>query len=65
MKPDTLLVRRIREEFEGIGGLRLNVDEASQFWALEAATCEAVLRELQADGFLERGPDERFWCIEC
>jgi hypothetical protein len=54
------LVQRIREEFEEAPGLRLTLGEATRFWALDEATCEQVLTELVATGFLAKGPDERY-----
>jgi hypothetical protein len=54
------LVQRIREEFEETPGLRLSVREASRFWGLDEATCELVLAELAASGFLAAGVDRRF-----
>jgi hypothetical protein len=40
--------------------VRLTVKEAARFWALEEATCDAVLNALVAMGFLAKGPDERY-----
>ena len=54
------VVQWIREEFEEVPGLRLSVFEASRFWGLDLPTCELVLAELAADGFLARGMDRRF-----
>ena len=54
------LVQRIREEFEGSPGLQVTVDEAVRFWALDELTCEQVLTELLASGFLVRGVDGRY-----
>jgi hypothetical protein len=58
--PYRKLVQRLREEFEDTPGLRLTVDEASRFWALDELTCELVLTELAIQGFLARGVDDRF-----
>ena len=58
--PNRKLVQRLREEFEETPGLRLTVDEASRFWALDEMTCELVLTELAIQGFLARGVDDRF-----
>jgi hypothetical protein len=58
--PYRKLVQRLREEFEETPGLRLTVDEASRFWALDEVTCELVLTELAIQGFLARGVDDRF-----
>ena len=51
----TNLVQRIREEFEEAPGLCVTVSEASQFWALDERTCERVLAQLLATGFLALG----------
>lgn len=48
------LVQRIREEFEYFPGLRLTAGEAARFWSLEISTCQRVLTELLAAGFLAR-----------
>ena len=54
------LVQRIREEFEEAPGLRVSVKEASRFWGLDETTCEQVLAQLLAAGFLARGGDGRY-----
>ena len=51
------LVQRIREEFQEAPGLRLNVTQAARFWGLDLQTCEMVLAELYATGFLRRSAD--------
>ena len=53
------LVQRIREEFEEAPGLRITVTEAARFWGLDEATCERVLGQLLAAGFLARSVDGR------
>lgn len=54
------LVQRIREEFETLPQLRVAVDEATRFWAIDEIICESVLRQLAAVGFLAQGTDKRF-----
>jgi Fic family protein len=54
------LVQRIREEFEDAPGLRLTLTEGARFWGLDLATCERVLAEPLAGGFLARGADEQY-----
>ncbi|HLG54659.1 MAG TPA: hypothetical protein VI485_04975 [Vicinamibacterales bacterium] len=54
------LVQRIREEFEEAPGLRLTLSEGARFWGLDLVTCERVLAELLAAGFLSRGDDARY-----
>ena len=54
------LVQRIREEFEEAPGLRINVRDAARFWGLDETTCDMVLHQLVAVGFLTRGGDGRY-----
>jgi hypothetical protein len=54
------LIQRVREEFEEIPGLRFTVQEAARFWALDEDTCESILLNLAAAGFLARVSDSRF-----
>ena len=54
------LIQRIREEFEEAPWLRFNVDEAAQFWGLDAEVSEQVLARLSETGFLAAGLDQRF-----
>jgi hypothetical protein len=56
----TKLVQRIREEFDEMPGLEMTVDEGARFWALDAETCEHVLRQLHDVGFLARTDDGRY-----
>jgi DNA-binding IclR family transcriptional regulator len=58
--PHRKLVQRIREEFEEMPGLRLTLDEASRFLALDESTCRRIFSELSHEGFLARGVDDRF-----
>ena len=54
------LVQRIREEFEEAPGFRVSLREASRFWGLDETTCDVVLHQLVAVGFLTRGGDGRY-----
>jgi Fic family protein len=54
------LVERIQKEFEEAPGLAITVENGVRFWALEAATCERVLTDLQATGFLVKSTDGHF-----
>ena len=40
------IVRRIREEFREMPGLRLTVAQATRLWGLEHETCRAVIERL-------------------
>jgi len=46
------LVQRIRDEFEYFPDLRLTTSEYARFWGLDLSTCQRVLTELLAAGFL-------------
>ena len=51
-------LRRARADFHEMPGLVLTEAQASRLWALDAALCRAVIRELVKDGFLiARGAD--------
>jgi hypothetical protein len=54
------LVQRIHEEFEETPGLVITVERGARFWALDAETCERVLTELEAAGFLVKHADGHF-----
>jgi hypothetical protein len=54
------LVQRIRDEFDYFPDLRVSVCEAARFWYLDRATCQRVLSELLAAGFLIRDGDQRY-----
>lgn len=54
------LTQRIREEFERLPCLRVDLREAAQFWALDEDEGAAVLGRLLAAGFLSRGGDGRY-----
>jgi hypothetical protein len=58
--PHRKLVQRVREEFEEFPGLRLTVEEAARFLAIDELTCRVVLTELALAGVLARGVDDRF-----
>jgi len=46
------LVRRVREEFREMPGLRLTPEQAGRLWGLERETCRAVIDRLVEDAFL-------------
>ena len=54
------LVQRIQKEFEEAPGLAITVENGVRFWVLDAATCERVLTDLQAAGFLVKSADGHF-----
>lgn len=57
---DDPLLRRIRTEFLEMPGLCLTTQQAAKLWNLDAATCEAVLRELVDAHILTRTDDGRY-----
>jgi len=50
------IVRRIREEFREMPGLRLTPAQATRLWGLEQDTCSAVIDRLVATAFLRWTP---------
>jgi hypothetical protein len=46
------VVRRVREEFMEMPGLRLTPAQATRLWGLEHETCRAVIDSLVAVAFL-------------
>jgi len=46
------LVRRVREEFEEMPGLRLTLGQAKLLFGLEYGCCQRILRELTQSGYL-------------
>jgi hypothetical protein len=47
-----MLVRRVREEFREMPGLRLTVAQASRLWGLERDLCRNLIESLVASAFL-------------
>jgi len=47
-----LIVRRVREEFREMPGLRLTPAQATRLWGLERETCHQVIDTLVASSFL-------------
>jgi hypothetical protein len=50
------VVRRIREEFREMPGLRLTLAQATRLWGLEHDTCRAVIDRLVSSAFLRWTP---------
>jgi len=46
------IIRRVRDEFHEMPGLRLTPAQATRLWGLEQATCRAVIEALVASAFL-------------
>jgi hypothetical protein len=46
-------VRRVREEFREMPGLRLTLAQATRLWGLEHDLCRAVVERLVASAFLQ------------
>ena len=63
--PFRKLVQRIGEEFDDLPNLHLTAIEASRFWGLDRVTCQRVLSELLAAGFVTLDNDQRYGLVEC
>jgi hypothetical protein len=50
------LLTRIRGEYQEMPGLNLTFRQACRLWQLEPTTCESLLKQLVADGFLVYSP---------
>lgn len=50
------VVRRVREEFREMPGLRLTPAQATRLWGLEHEICHAVIESLVAAAFLRWTP---------
>ena len=50
------VVRRVREEFMEMPGLRLTPAQATRLWGLEHALCNQVIETLVATAFLRWTP---------
>ena len=50
------VLRRVREEFREMPGLRLTPAQATRLWGLERDTCYAVIDTLVAAAFLRWTP---------
>jgi hypothetical protein len=50
------IVRRVRNEFHEMPGLRLTPAQATRLWGLERDTCRAVIDTLVAAAFLRWTP---------
>jgi hypothetical protein len=46
------IVRRVRQEFLEMPGLRLTPEQAGRLWGLDRDVCRAVIDELVASAFL-------------
>ncbi len=57
---NTSITERVRGEFREMPGLTLTVAQAGRLWSLDPHTCNEVLAELVATGFLCRKADGAF-----
>jgi hypothetical protein len=46
------IIRRVRQEFLEMPGLRLTPEQAGRLWGLERDMCRAVIDQLVASAFL-------------
>ena len=51
-----IVLRRVREEFREMPGLRLTPAQATRLWGLERDTCSEVIDTLVAAAFLRWTP---------
>ena len=51
-----IVLRRVREEFREMPGLRLTPAQATRLWGLERDTCSKVIDTLVAAAFLRWTP---------
>ena len=58
--PDERLLRRVRDEYVEMPGLRLTSAQAQRLWAIDADTCAAVFDLLVTRRFLTRGLDGQY-----
>ncbi len=58
------VIQRVRGEFLEMPGLRLTVAQARRLWALDEASCAALLSALVDSKFLFRSRDGAFMRIE-
>lgn len=57
---DADLKHRIQTEFRDMPGMHLSGDQAARLWSLDHATCNRLLGELVASGFLRRDQFDRY-----
>jgi hypothetical protein len=57
---DDLLLRRVRDEFNEMPGMRLTAEQAMRLWALDRPTCNRVLDSLVAARFLIQDVSGRY-----
>ena len=53
-------LQRVRAEFNEMPGMSLTIDQAARLWALDLASCTAVLTALEEARFLVRVRHEVF-----
>ncbi len=54
------ILQGVRGQFLEMPGLKLTLAQAQRLWGMDRATCEAVIEELTASGFLTRARDGAF-----
>lgn len=57
---DDRLARLVHAEFREMPGLRLTPQQARRLWGLDHTTCDDLLAEFVASGFLTVMPDGRY-----
>ena len=61
--PESLL-RRVRNEYFEMPGLKLTLRQASRLWGVDSATAEKIVYELERAGFLCRTGDGAYRRVE-
>lgn len=51
--PESVLLRRVRGEYNEMPSLQLSVEQAMRLWSLDHLTCARVLDTLAQTGFLQ------------
>ncbi len=61
--PDRL-VARVRAEFQEMPGLRLTLAQASRLFAIDRATCLAVLERLITERVISKAGDDTYVAVQ-
>jgi hypothetical protein len=60
MSPTPSLLKRVRNEFIEMPGLRLRTEQAQRLWNLDRTMCERVLQSLVEMNFLQQYSDNAY-----
>jgi hypothetical protein len=62
---ENALLRRVRDEYREMPGMRLTLDQAARLWDLERHACEQAFRSLVASHYLEIDETGRYRKVHC